>query len=177
MTEKRAVKFNTVQHPYDKLAGDEIDPKTGCSVCMEDQEMITVAPLEPFYICRKIAPAVHNTLKNLIAAGEPVQKVIGYRVSKTRGDVDKNGDRTVFSNHSYGTAIDINSDLNGLYDNCLEFGPSCRLLMGGRRQKGVQGTLEPDGAIVKAFKTAGFLWGGKIKGRQKDFMHFSLTGY
>jgi hypothetical protein len=98
-------------------------------------------------------------------------------VIKSRGAADGNGNRIGFSNHSFGTAIDINPEQNGLYDNCITFGPQCRLLRGGEWRPGTPGTLDKNGDIVTLFKQAGFQWGGEIVGKQKDFMHFSLTGY
>jgi len=37
--------------------------------------------------------------------------------------------------------------------------------------------LKQDQAIVKELVNSGLKWGGEIKGWQKDFMHFSPTGY
>ena len=110
--------------------------------------------------------------------GEKINSVVGYRVGRTRGGVDAQGNRTGFSNHSYGVAIDINTEHNGLYINCVEFGPQCQLSRGGSwRPLQDPYSLLKDGQIVKMFKRTGFKWGGEIKGQQKDFMHFSLTGY
>jgi hypothetical protein len=174
---KSSVQLNLIRHAYAELRVEESDPITGCTVCSEDQERIEIPPLAPFSVCRKIAPRVRNALSSLVQNGGPVHTVIGYHVIKSRGPVDGNGNRTGFSNHSFGTAIDINPEQNGLYDNCTRFGPQCRLLRGGEWRTGVPGTLERDGEIVRALKTAGFQWGGEIAGEQKDFMHFSLTGY
>jgi hypothetical protein len=166
-----------VEHDYQALVAEEIDSATGCTVCREDQVTIHVPPLEPFQICHKLAEQVRTTLERLIEAGEPVQEVAGYRVGRTRGELDSLGFRTVFSNHSYGTAIDVNPMLNGFYHDCVEFSSSCRLVQGGPWRPGQLGTLTTNSAIVLAFKAAGFLWGGEIAGTQKDFMHFSPTGY
>lgn len=159
------------------LTPQEIDPATGCTVCNEDQVRIEIAPIPPFSVCYKVASRVRGVLDDLVRRGAPITSVIGYHVIKSRGPVDREGNRTEFSNHSFGTAIDINPNLNGLYDNCVKFGPECRLLRGGEWRIGVPGTLELDGEVVTAFKGAGFRWGGEIEGKQKDFMHFSLTGY
>lgn len=174
---RKAVDYESVRHPYNNLKPEEVDTLTGCTVCEEDQEIIHIQPLSPFRICKKIAPAVKETLTNLIQSGEPIYEVIGYRVGMTRGEADFNGNRTGFSNHSYGTAIDINPMQNGLYDNCVNFGINCKLIRGGPWLQGQPGTLTSESRIVKAMKAAGFQWGGEIKGKQKDFMHFSLTGY
>ncbi len=136
--ERRAVQFETVQHPYSELQADEIHPETGCTVCREDQEEVSLPGVPPFRICRHMAPDVGRVLGDLIARGEPITEVVGYRVGRTRGEPDAQGNRTGFSNHSFGIAIDVNPEQNGLYDQCETFGPQCR---------------------------------------QKDFMHFSPSGY
>lgn len=167
----------TVRHPYEDISPEEQDALTGCTVCSEDQEMISIPPLQPFPVCRKLAPRVRTVLRDLTFNGAVLNTVEGYRVIRSRGPIDREGNRTEFSNHSYGTAIDINPEQNGLYDNCVSFGPSCRLLRGGEWRPGAAGTLERNSDIVRSFKAAGFKWGGEIAGKQKDFMHFSLTGY
>lgn len=166
-----------VDHAYSSLLSGERDPVTGCTVCSEDQEVINLAPLEPFSVCKKLAPRVRSVLQHLLENGESIHAVVGYHVIKSRGPTDYDGNRTEFSNHSFGTAIDINPAQNGLYDNCIEFGPECRLLRGGEWNPGTPGTLEKNSEIVVRFKKEGFKWGGEIAGKQKDFMHFSLTGY
>ncbi len=169
--------FKRVRHSYLELSSSEKDPATGCTVCSEDQVMISIPEIEPFSICYRIAPRVQRALSHLKQKGAPVRAVVGYHVIKSRGPVDENGNRTGFSNHSFGTAIDINPEQNGLYDNCIRFGPQCRLLRGGPWLPGEPGTLEKNGDIVTTIKREGFRWGGEIEGKQKDFMHFSLTGY
>ncbi len=177
VTLKQSVDRKTISHPYSSMTYDEIDPVTGCSVCSEDQELISIPPLEPFLLCSRIAPQVRTALERLVRDSAPVFAVIGYHVIRSRGPVDGDGKRTEFSNHSFGTAIDINPDQNGLYDHCSQFGPGCRLMRGGEWRPGVAGTLERDSDIVRTFKAIGLRWGGEIVGRQKDFMHFSSTGY
>lgn len=176
--EKRAVNRHRVVHPYNALRKDEIDPVTGCTVCREDQVELNLANIAPFLVCRIVASSIESALNDLIERGEPVHKVVGYRVGMTRGDTDENGLRTRFSNHSYGIAIDINPEHNGLYDHCIRFGPECQLIRGGawEPQKNVA-SLAPDGPVVWRLKREGFRWGGEIRGRQKDFMHFSPSGY
>jgi hypothetical protein len=166
-----------VRHPYSEIRQKEVDPATGRTVCSEDQEKLMLPPLSPFSVCSKLAPRVRRAFTYLLAKGQAVRTVVGYRVIRSRGPLDQQGSRTEFSNHSFGTAIDINPDQNGLYGNCATFGPGCTLLRGGAWEKGSPGTLERDGMIVSVLKQEGFLWGGEIAGTQKDFMHFSLTGY
>jgi len=174
---KSILEVRAVSHPYAALSHEERDPITGCTVCREDQVRVSLPTVNAFSICRRIAPGVKKALLELIEGGFPVLSVRGYQVVRSRGEIDGRGNRTVLSNHSFGTAIDINRELNGLYDNCHAFGPGCRLVLGGPWRPGEHGTLLGDGPAVRAMKELGFKWGGEIPGRQKDFMHFSLTGY
>lgn len=175
---KRAVNIFHVRHAYSKLTKEEIDPVTGCTVCLEDQVKMKIAGVPSFRICRKLAPVLKPTLEHLAHDGFPLYRIVGYRPGKTRGDVDANGNRTRFSNHAYGAALDIDPGQNGLYDDCIRFGPQCKLIMGGAWQPGENpASLLPNGKVVRAMRAIGFKWGGEIKGRQKDFMHFSISGY
>ena len=174
---RRAVNRHRVSHPYAELSKEEVDAATGCSVCEEDQEWLEVAGLPRFRLCRKLAPQIETTLQNLAASGVPLNSLTGYRVGMTRGPTDADGLRTVFSNHSFGIALDVNAELNGLYDHCLSYRPDCRLLLGGPWQPNALGGLKADKPTVLALRAAGLRWGGEIAGKQKDFMHFSPTGY
>ncbi len=174
---KQSIDTGLVAHSYSSLAPEEVDRETGCTVCSEDQIVINIPPLERFPVCYKLAPRVRMVVEELIRRRVPVFTIVGYHVIKSRGPLDESGNRTDFSNHSFGTAIDINPDLNGLYDHCVEFGPDCHLLRGGEWHPGRPGTLTSGDDVVSAFKSAGFRWGGEIAGKQKDFMHFSPSGY
>jgi len=178
VAEKRAVQPEEIAKDYAMLAAEERDEDSGCSVCKEDQQAVRIEGVPEFLVCKKYAPALQEVLNVLIRQGEKINSVVGYRVGRTRGDIDAQGNRTGFSNHSYGVAVDINAEHNGLYINCIQFGPQCRLSRGGPWYPGSDPySLEEDGQIVQMFKHAGFKWGGEIKGQQKDFMHFSPTGY
>jgi len=172
-----AVDYKVVKHPYSEISGVEIDSATGCTVCREDQVAIKIGDLPEIKVCRKFAHRVEDELSRLYFQGELILKLVGYRVGMTRGNVDSEGNRTQFSNHSFGIAIDINDEQNGLYDQCLEFNDRCRLRKGGAWNPENEGSLTVDGKIVQSMKRLGFKWGGEIAGRQKDFMHFSPTGY
>lgn len=177
VNQKKSNGLTKVAHPYATLAPEERDPVTGCTVCSEDQETIDIPLLPKFSVCYQLAPRVRSLIGMAVQRGALIHTIEGYRVIKSRGNVDRSGNRTEFSNHSFGTAIDINPEQNGLYDNCIKFGPDCHLLRGGRWRAGVPGTLEKNSDVVVLFKQEGFRWGGEIEGKQKDFMHFSLTGY
>jgi len=162
---------------YSELTDEERDAQSGCTVCDEDQVVLSFAGLRPFKVCKLIAPRVRQIIETLLREHAPLLEVVGYRVGMTRGDIDASGNRSGFSNHSFGLALDVNADQNGLYDNCVNFGSSCRLIKGGPWEPGRELSLTKDSMIVLEFKRNGFLWGGEIAGQQKDFMHFSPTGY
>lgn len=175
---RKAIEFQRIEKTYTQLEPREKDEQTGCTVCEQDQVTIALPGIEPFKVCRALAKPLRDTLTTLVKNGEPIEQIVGYRVGMTRGDIDGQGNRTGFSNHSFGAAIDINPDSNGLYENCIEYGEACRLIKGGPWRPGVdRHSLRAESDIVKGLKAAGFLWGGEIPGRQKDFMHFSLSGY
>lgn len=174
---KKAVQRVRLSKPYHEVTQQERDPLTGCSVCEEDQVTINMPGVKPFRLCRVFATDVKQILLQQYKSGFPFYEIVGYRPGMTRGSVDVQGNRTRFSNHSFGIAVDINPQQNGLYDRCLKFGAHCRLIRGGIWKPNQSGSLRHDGALVKAMQAIGFRWGGLILGRQKDFMHFSPYGY
>jgi hypothetical protein len=165
-----------VSHPYAATSPAETDPATGCTVCEEDQRWVKLEGLPAFRLCKKIAGEVETALRDLQARGEPILEARGYQVMRSRGPVDGQGNRTELSNHAFGTALDLNRAQNGLYDRCPRFGPGCRLVLGGAWRPGARGALTQKSPIVLKLKQLGLLWGGELKGRQKDFMHFSRSG-
>lgn len=80
---KRPVNYAKVSRPYAALKAEEKDPASGCTVCVEDQVLVSVGGTKPFLVCGKIAPAVRAALQELLAAGEPVIEVEDYRPVRT----------------------------------------------------------------------------------------------
>ncbi|MCP4431141.1 MAG: M15 family metallopeptidase [Gammaproteobacteria bacterium] len=175
---RQAEFFESVTKSYADLAPHEIDNQTGCSVCIEDQRQVIIANLKPIRVCKQIAGQIEWILNMSIAEGFQIRQLRGYHVGRTRGEIDVHGRRTKFSNHSFGIAVDVNSDSNGLYENCVEFGKQCILRRGGDWLPDENPlSIRGDSLLVELMKDSGFLWGGEINGRQKDFMHFSVSGY
>lgn len=174
---KRSEGHRRVKKSYSDITPVEIDKGSGCTVCEEDQAWIQIKGIKKFRVCKKFKVDIETALKKILDSDFPLYEVTAYRVGKSKGPLDENGLRTQFSNHSFGTAIDINRSRNGLYNNCFSFGPKCKLALGGKWDQSIPGTLTKDSVPVKAFKDMGWKWGGEIKGRQKDFMHFSPSGY
>jgi D-alanyl-D-alanine carboxypeptidase len=77
-----------------------------------------------------------------------------------------------WSNHAYGHAIDINPVENP-YVGCGQTRDpaSVRYMDRSRLRKGM---ITP--AVVRAFRSIGWGWGGEWSGDTKDYMHFSTTG-
>jgi hypothetical protein len=149
---------------------------SGCSVCEEDQEDITLSNSVRFRACRKVSMKMRAALEKILKEGRSIKTVVGYRPSISKGIIDREGRRTEFSRHAYGVAIDINEEFNGLYDQCINWGPSCRLIKGGKYSTSYPLSITRNSAEVRHFREEGFLWGGEIQGFQKDFMHFSPDG-
>ena len=159
-----------------ELSPQERGTIPGCTVCEQDQAEIRAPGLQPFKVCKALRDPIMRALDRAREEGFPIQSVIGYRVGKTKGALDAQGRRTEFSNHSYGVAIDVNAERNGLYDSCWTFGPQCKLQRGGVYRADASGAITPDSALYRAMRAEGLKWGGEINGKQKDFMHFSLNG-
>lgn len=174
---RTAVEAKTVSKLRSELSPSEIDAASGCTLCEEDQETIRLPGLNEFKVCKKVAPKIKLILTELIEQGQPIRDAVGYRVGMTRGNVDSQGNRTQFSNHSFGVAVDINTNQNGLYDNCVQWNSKCRLIKGGPWNPSNPESWTLNSLTVTTFKQNGFQWGGEIEGQQKDFMHFSPTGY
>ena len=174
---RTTVDAKTVYKLRSELLPIEIDAASGCTLCEEDQETLRIPKLNEFKVCKKFASKIQLVLTELIEQGQPIRNVVGYRVGMTRGNVDNQGNRTQFSNHSFGVAIDINTNQNGLYDNCVQWNSKCRLIKGGIWNPSNPESWTAHSLTVTLFKQNGFQWGGEIQGQQKDFMHFSPSGY
>lgn len=173
---KASENHRLVTKKYSELSEEERDERSGCTVCQEDQVSVHVRGAPRFRICRYVARRVEAAVRDIVRNQWPLEDIVGYRVGRSRGVTDLKGYRTIFSNHSYGTALDINPARNGLYVNCITFTPSCRLIRGGPWDPTQKGSITENSVVYRAFSAVGWKWGGKLKGRQKDFMHFSPTG-
>lgn len=166
-----------VQTSYDSLA-DNLKDSLGCSICEEDQRKVTLTNGIEFTACYKISTQVEIVLNDVLDQGFPIETVTGYRPSMSRGPLDQDGNRTLFSNHSFGSAIDVNFDSNGLYRNCEKWSKKCTLAIGGAWEPGKNPkSIKPKSELVQLMFDEGLKWGGQIEGPIKDFMHFSTTGY
>jgi hypothetical protein len=82
---------------------------------------------------------------------------------------DTTGRPGVFSNHSWGRAIDINPLTNPYVKGDIVLPSAGRAYLD--RTKSYPGSILADGYAVKIFEEAGWTWGGRWKDRQ-DYQHF-----
>lgn len=174
--QKKSVHHRTVSKAKAELTKEEQSEVKGCTVCQEDQVDLRIDKHPLFKVCKKFAAQIKRAIEKAQVEGFVIDSIVGYRVGKSKGPIDSAGLRTEFSNHSFGTAVDFNSEKNGLYDFCIRFGPECRLIRGGPYLAERPGSITVKSPIYKSMREVGFKWGGQIAGKQKDFMHFSLNG-
>ena len=78
-----------------------------------------------------------------------------------------------WSNHAYGHAIDLNPVENPYVGCGATRDRASRPYMNRSRLR--PGMVTP--AVVRAFRSIGWGWGGSWAGRTKDYMHFSTNGH
>jgi hypothetical protein len=77
-----------------------------------------------------------------------------------------------WSNHAYGLAVDLNPVENPYVGCGMTRDPSARRYLDRSHRR--KGMVTP--AVVRAFASIGWGWGGEWAGRTKDYMHFSTNG-
>lgn len=188
---KRATNRFEVSKAYADVSDDERDPNDPrCTICREDQIAIDTAEFGlktgKILICHAYADQVASALKTIAESGDfVIEKLEGYRPGKTRGPIDSQGLRTLWSNHSFGAAIDINAHKNAIYSHCpnpitgsRDDVSTCKRGIGGAYdpKANPKTSITPNGIVYKTM-TKFWKWGGEIDGDTKDIMHFSITGY
>jgi hypothetical protein len=78
-----------------------------------------------------------------------------------------------WSNHAYGHAVDLNPNENPYVGCGAVYDPRSRPYVDRSRPR--KGMVTP--AVVRAFESIGWGWGGAWSGSTKDYMHFSSTGH
>jgi hypothetical protein len=78
-----------------------------------------------------------------------------------------------WSEHAYGEAVDLNPVENPYVGCGMTRDPTARSYLDRSRLR--RGMVTP--AVVAAFASAGWGWGGGWFGSTKDYMHFSATGH
>ena len=78
-----------------------------------------------------------------------------------------------WSMHAYGLAVDLNPVENPYVGCGMTRDPTSRRYLDRSRHR--RGMVTP--AVVAAFRSIGWGWGGVWSGSTKDYMHFSSTGH
>jgi hypothetical protein len=133
------------------------------------------------------ADDVLEAMKDLFRAGYPFRRI--EVIDAYGGDDHRsmNADNTsafncrfvagqpgVWSQHAFGTAIDVNPIENPYVTTSGHVSPPA-----GRefadRSRDAEGMIHAGDSTVRAFRRVGWKWGGKWAGT-KDYQHFSTTG-
>jgi hypothetical protein len=171
-----------------KMTG--ISWRKGCPVPMRDMVFIKLRHWSyddqvqdgELVVHRDVAGDIVGIFEELFDAGFPVEKI--WLVDEYNGDdlesMEDNNTSAfncrwkvprpgVFSQHAFGTAIDINPLVNPYHS------PKLILPKGGAkytdRSLKVPGMIFKDDVVHRAFTRRGWTWGGDWK-RKKDYQHF-----
>jgi hypothetical protein len=167
--------------------------RPGCPVALKDLRLLTLTHWGfdgevhrgELVIHAEQAHAVKEAFRTLFKARFPVKRM--RLVDVYGGDDDRSmaanntsgfNCRTVegsssWSEHAYGRAIDINPIQNpAVQDGRVSPPAGARYLDRSRRARGL---IRADDAVVRAFASIGWGWGGYWTSF-KDYQHFSATG-
>jgi len=172
---RRTTRTLSVDKPRSELTPAETGP-SGCTPCEQDQVSVRLDATLELTLCRHVLPAVMPAIAEALRAGARIESVLGYRPSISKGVANAAGERTELSLHAFGAALDVNTEHNGLYGQCIAWSPGCVLMKGGPWDPSHPLSLHPEHPLVQAMAKVGWGWGGELEGNQKDFMHFSPTG-
>ena len=81
---------------------------------------------------------------------------------------------TRWSNHAYGRASDDNPIETPYVSGGTTSHPASRVYLDRARHR--RGTAYEGGALVEAFRSVGWGWGGTWSGSVRDYQHFSVNG-
>jgi poly-gamma-glutamate synthesis protein (capsule biosynthesis protein) len=170
--------------------------RAGCPVPLEDLRYLRLSYWDfagrlrtgELVIAAEHAEAVVTVFRKLYAAKFPIQRM--KLVSDYGGDDERSmaanntsafNCRTVagtdrWSQHSFGAAIDLNPVQNP-YVTEAEVSPRAGepFALPRARRAGVKGLITADSVVVRAFREAGWEWGGDWTS-PKDYQHFSAAG-
>jgi hypothetical protein len=168
--------------------------RPGCPVPVADLRLLTVDHWDfegaerrgELVVHEDEAEAVLRAMDELYAARFPIERMVLVDVYGADDDASMAANNTsafncrevtgrpgVWSEHSYGRAIDINPVQNPYVAGDTVLPPAGAAY--ADRAQDAPGMIHPDGPAVRAFAAADWSWGGYWDS-PKDYQHFSSTG-
>jgi D-alanyl-D-alanine carboxypeptidase len=167
--------------------------RSGCPVPPAELRLVSVSyrgfdgrsHVGALVVHRRVAHDVVAVFRELYLAGFPVRRMTPVAAFHGSDDASMAADNTSgfncrravggpgWSEHSYGTAIDVNPVENPYVLGGRVLPPAGRAYLGRthvRRGMAVRG-----GVLVRAFGSVGWKWGGRWSG-SPDYQHFSVSG-
>lgn len=168
--------------------------REGCPVGLEDLRYLTVSHWDfagkistgELVVHVDHAELMRDAMLKLFELEFPIQQMVLVDEFDADDDASMEANNTsafncrevawkpgVWSNHAFGTAIDVNPLVNPYVDGNTVFPPSGAAF--ADRTQRVLGGLYPGDPAVAAFADIGWGWGGDWSGA-KDWQHFSASG-
>lgn len=167
--------------------------RAGCPVPVADLRLLQVTHLGfdgrphlgEIVVHRAQASAVVEIFRQLYDARFPVQRMVTVEQYGSDDDRSMAANNTSayncrattggsgFSEHAYGTALDINPVQNPYVRGTTVLPEAGRAYLD--RTDVRPGMVVADGVVVRAFTAAGWGWGGNFR-TLKDYQHFSVSG-
>lgn len=165
----------------------------GCPVEIEDLQLISVSfwsfdeqvKLGSLVVHVDATDDLVGVFEMLFEAGYPIERMDPIDVFAGDDDASMAANNTSafncrvvagttnWSQHSFGTAVDINPLLNPHVAGSSVNPPAGTAYLD--RSLEVPGMIVKDGPVVEAFESIGWIWGGTWENK-KDYQHFSVTG-
>lgn len=162
----------------------------GCPVAPGDLRQLTLSYRDfanstragILLVHRDLADEVVRIFRNLYQRGFQIERMVPVEEYRGSDDAsmaanntsafncrDTTGKPGVFSNHSWGRAIDINPLTNPYVKGDRVLPPAGRKYLD--RSRAFPGSILKDGFVVQEFESKGWTWGGRWLDRQ-DYQHF-----
>jgi hypothetical protein len=196
-----APRFHGSVAPIDSATRTDLGTswRPGCPVPIGELRLLTLsfwgfddaAHRGQLIVHRRYANDVLVVFRTLFEARFPIRKmeiVHEYAGDRYDGHTDRPADDDtaafncrealgspgVWSQHAYGSAVDVNPVENPYVSQTGEIVPKEGRAFADR-SRWTTGTISPDGVAVRAFAAIGWSWGGNWHSI-RDYMHFSATG-
>jgi hypothetical protein len=167
--------------------------RTGCPVTPAELRLVTTSyhgfdgrsHLGALVVNRRVARDVVAVFRRLYAARFPIRRMTPVSAFRGSDDASMAADNTSgfncrravggsgWSEHAYGTAIDVNPVENPYVLGGDVLPPAGRTFLDRGRVR--RGMATGSGALVRAFASVGWKWGGRGAG-SPDYQHFSVSG-